>query len=188
MILSAPMRQALVEARRGPLRRLHDDQPGKPPWPAPPASLAALVSRGLLETGTMRSRKGWHIDTWTITDAGREAIAPPAARSRPDHPRFLARPTRSTPDYTTNPSRAIDNLEPVSDELLATYAADAEQRRAGDPGRREEHLRREAHTLATRLRKASFAAAAGDDAVDITSHLDQIKQHVDALERAREAA
>jgi hypothetical protein len=73
--LTRAMRDALRAARSQPLRRVHKpDVPGRPPWPAHPASLAALVRRELVIRGAEVSRKGFRMDVWTITDAGVEAL------------------------------------------------------------------------------------------------------------------
>src|SRR4051812_2490544 len=68
--LTPAMRDTLRAARNQPLRRVHKPQPYRPPWPAHPSRLAALVRRGLLHRSADVSRKGYRMDTWTITDTG----------------------------------------------------------------------------------------------------------------------
>jgi hypothetical protein len=73
--LTPAMRDALRAARSQPLRRVHKpDEPGRPPWPAPAASLAALARRGFrgrcLQRTEQVSRKGHPMTVWTITDLG----------------------------------------------------------------------------------------------------------------------
>lgn len=82
--LTPLMRAALQQALRsnGELRRVHDDREGSPPWPAHPASLAALVRHGLMEESERRSNKGHRMQLWQITDAGREALDPPKKAQR----------------------------------------------------------------------------------------------------------
>jgi hypothetical protein len=71
------MREALAAAENAPLRRVHDVAHGQAPWPAHPASIAALVRQGLLEKPRRRiSRNGHPIDEWFITEAGCEALKP----------------------------------------------------------------------------------------------------------------
>lgn len=133
------MRHALEQARRaGPtgLRRVHDDKPGRPAWPAHPATLAALVRRGHLEHRRVRNRRTWWVDVWTITDTGREALAP-SMRTRPDRPLYLQRRVWHGGDYTRNRSDAIDELEVVpSAEIDPSWGRDARVRHANAQDRR----------------------------------------------------
>jgi hypothetical protein len=93
--LTPAMRDALRAARSQPLRRVHKpDEPGRPPWPASSASLAALVRRGLVVRTAEVSRKGFRMDVWTITDAGVEALEFVAVRR--DTVRTLRVPGGST--------------------------------------------------------------------------------------------
>jgi hypothetical protein len=101
------MRDALLRASREPLRRLHDDHPGAPPWPAPSASLRALVRRGLLEHRERRNRHGRRVEEWTVTDAGLEALHPPAKVKR-DTPRSLRVPGGSTMPKRARARRAAN--------------------------------------------------------------------------------
>jgi hypothetical protein len=131
------MREALTSALRGSLRRLHDNAPGRPPWPAHPATLAALVARDLLSHDRRRTRKSWWLDEWTITDAGRDALKPREIKAR-DRPLYLAHSGairyRRLPngrwaiddsgdgkdDYTSDPRRSIDvDKAPDSAVLVA---------------------------------------------------------------------
>jgi hypothetical protein len=101
--LTPAMRDALRAARSQPLRRVHKPGPGRPPWPAPAASLAALVRRELVTRGAEVSRKGFRMDVWTITDAGVEALRPPhVVRQR--RSLYLA---EGWPDYTSDIGRAM---------------------------------------------------------------------------------
>ena len=112
MKLTARMRETLQHAAKQDLRRVHDDKPGKPPWPAPPATLYALVRHELLEHARVRNRKGWHVDLWTITDTGRQALIP-RELVIPDRPVYLNRWVSSGGDYTHNRHRASDDLEVI---------------------------------------------------------------------------
>jgi hypothetical protein len=135
--ITANMHAVLTETRRRQegLRRLFDDVPGKPPWPANPSTLAALVRHGLVERSENRTRRGALVIIWRITDAGREALQPPQI-VKPDKPLFLARgsvryrklpdnrwavdETGSTGDYTSDPGRSIDNdSHPTTDRISA---------------------------------------------------------------------
>jgi DNA-binding PadR family transcriptional regulator len=134
--LTQKMRAALVEASRNPLRRLHDDLEGKPAWPAHPATLRALEARGLVEKTRRRTRKGWWLDEWAITDNGRQALAP-ASLVRADRPVYMAHPSRTTGDYTSDPSRTFDRLEVMDVGLIAEqWRQDSDLRRAAGEDRR----------------------------------------------------
>jgi DNA-binding PadR family transcriptional regulator len=134
--LTQKMRAALVEASRNPLRRLHDDLEGKPAWPAHPATLRALEARGLVEKTRRRTRKGWWLDEWSITDNGREALVP-ASLVRADRPVYMAHPSRTTGDYTSDPSRTFDRLEVMDVGLLgAQWIDDSALRYAASEDRR----------------------------------------------------
>lgn len=80
--LTARAWETLTEARRGPLRRVHDVEHGQPRWPAHPSTLLSLVRRGLLACGERKSKKGHRLQEWTITDDGLEALNPPAVVRR----------------------------------------------------------------------------------------------------------
>jgi hypothetical protein len=102
--LTPAMRDALRAARSQPLRRVHKpDEPGRPPWPAPAASLAALARRGFVVRSAEVSRKGFRMDVWTITDVGLEALRPVESTRRP-RPLLIA---EGWPDFTHAPGRAM---------------------------------------------------------------------------------
>lgn len=108
--LTPAMHKALDHARRaGPtgLRRVHDNKPGRPEWPAHPATLTALLRRGHIEHRRLKNRNDWPVDQWTITDTGRLALNPPT-RPKPDRPRFLQSEVWRGGDTTNEPSRSID--------------------------------------------------------------------------------
>lgn len=125
--LSTPMRNALEAARRiDGLRRTHDPtKPGAPQWPAHHSTLAALVRREFLTRDDGRNRKGWPRTTWSLTDAGREALKPREV-FRVEAPRYMCRGgTRfreradgavelvgGEDDYTSDPRRSIDTDYP----------------------------------------------------------------------------
>lgn len=78
------MRAALRAARSQPLRRVHKPGPGRPPWPAPHASLRALVNRGLLtDPDRQVSRKCYPMDVWQITPLGIESLEYVAVKPDP---------------------------------------------------------------------------------------------------------
>jgi hypothetical protein len=137
MRLSDQMTEALQRARRGELRRVHKPGPGKPPWPAHPATIAALLNRGLLNHSRKPNRHAWPVDTWTLTEAGHEALAPPAPRSGRDRVRFLADRSKSLTDYTSDPGKRIDDLEAVDPAMVdAAWFGAAAERHAGAADRR----------------------------------------------------
>lgn len=83
MKLTPAMREALTKAKRDDgLRRTHDGTPGKPAWPAPPATIAALIRHELVTHDQIRNRKAFLVDIWKITDTGREALEPSAGVRR----------------------------------------------------------------------------------------------------------
>jgi hypothetical protein len=153
---SDSMREALTTALKAPLRRLHDHPENKPPWPAHHTTLRSLVLRGLLEHSEHRTRRGWLLEEWAITDAGREALEPVQITRRPS-PRFMARSggirykklapvkpgdlgrwvideAEHEGDYTSDPRRSIDTdggraVEVVTDAAtIEGFAKRAEQR------------------------------------------------------------
>jgi hypothetical protein len=71
------MLEALQSARKGPLRRVHDIEHGRPAWPAHPASLRALVRHGLAVSSERLSKAGHRVEEWTITEDGRKALNTP---------------------------------------------------------------------------------------------------------------
>lgn len=128
MKLTNNMRATLKLAKRGPLRRIHNpNHPGPPAWPANHATLAALVRHHLLERQQIKNKRGYNVNLWTITPAGRQALEP-AERFREARPLYLARGSvrfRKQPngrwavitdsrsdvnedDYTSDPRQSID--------------------------------------------------------------------------------
>jgi hypothetical protein len=192
MKLSVPMRDALIDASRNPLRRTHDTPAD---WPAHPATLAALVRHDLLEVSERRNRRGYLLTIWTLTDTGREALDPPP-RYRPDRPLFLAHcgairyrklppktptdlgrwviagskhdtSTSNSGDYTTNPAKAIDPLEVVDladVTRFATVAREREQER-----KRANGQALDAQALDERMEQARLTARAQH--MDVTGEL-----------------
>jgi hypothetical protein len=138
--LTAHMRQALITAsHQDGLRRTHETLHGQPPWPAPPMTLHALNRRGLVTYTRILNRKGDPVDIWRITEAGRQALNPPARNNR-HRPRFLQREIWRGGDYTTNHRVSIDSdIAPgnrrtaveviLTDEDLTRFAAAATRRR-----------------------------------------------------------
>ncbi len=88
--LTKHMRAALENARRGPLRRIHTPGPGRPPWPAHPSTLMALLRQGLVDHEVIKGNDGCWREAWTINDAGREALKP-RDTTRRDSPMYLVR-------------------------------------------------------------------------------------------------
>lgn len=80
----------------------------------------------------------------------------------------------------------VPEPEPVDEGTLLQFAADAEARWAGQPGQREEQLKRTARSLANRLRQS--AVTADRAGVDPFTHLEEIERHIELLERQRGAA
>lgn len=112
------MRNALKKAKHAPLRRVHTPGPGKPPWPANACTLYALERHELLERRESRNREGLPVTLWEITEAGRSALRP-VERVVDERPVFLARPTRGSGDYTTNPARRIDSAEVMDPDRVS---------------------------------------------------------------------
>lgn len=102
-------------------------RPGDP-WPAPPASLHALVRRDLLTVSERKNRHGDLMVVWAITDAGRLVLHPPPV-VRVDRPLFLARIVGARGDYTPIRAKAMDDLEVVDDgELNTAWSVSAVRR------------------------------------------------------------
>lgn len=137
MRLTVHMHTALqAAARPGGVRRVHQpDTPGRPPWPHPAATLHALVRNQLATKTIETSRKGVHVEVWTITQHG-HTLLNPAPVVLTQVPRFLSRPSRTTGDYTSNPGRSIDELEAVDApqrfvrQSRALHEAEKDRRRA----------------------------------------------------------
>jgi hypothetical protein len=197
MKLSAPMRNALEAAARNPLRRTHDTTAGKPSWPAHPSTLAALVDekhgRGYLVRTEERNRKGFRVDVWTLTDAGREALHPPP-RFRPDKPLFMAHgaihyrklkskgpkdlgrwavvDSEQSSDYTTSRVKAIDELEVMETDRLASFTTAARERE--QERRRQNGVALDARVFDERLEHARLTAR--ERRMDVTGELWVIRQ------------
>jgi hypothetical protein len=130
------MHDTLEQARRMPLRRVHDTEPAPPPWPAPWQSLHALVAHGWLTRAERLSRRRTRLEEWTITDEGRVALDPPPV-IRQARPLYLAaKPQHIRADYTRNPARALLSAGEVLDDPESVWAAEAAQRHAGAGDRR----------------------------------------------------
>lgn len=141
MKLTTLMHVALedVSRRQEGLRRTFDDEPGRPSWPQHPATLAALVRRGFVEQRDLRNRKGYRVQAWFVTDAGRKALEPVLVTRR-DVPLYLARSgairyrklangrwavddeSDGSGDYTTDPSRSIDHDQMPGSKRTAAVA------------------------------------------------------------------
>jgi hypothetical protein len=116
--LTPAMRDALRAARSQPLRRVHDDKPGRPVWPAHPATLRALTDehRGRCLRRTERlSRQGHVVEEWWITDLGLESLnyRPPGR----DTVRLLRVPGGST--RMMQLGTWVDVRMPEPEEMLA---------------------------------------------------------------------
>lgn len=147
-----------------------------------PRTLAALLHRGLVEA----VRDGRLRLVYRPTAAGLALIAQ-------DEPLFLHRSAglgytrrwelalRESVVADATGARRMVPVEAVEPTVLAEFAADAAERRRGEPGRREEELRRRARSLAARLREA--VVAVGPDGSGV--HLDALERHIAELERAR---
>lgn len=131
MKLTALMLAALQRAKaEDGLRRVHDTEHGRPPWPAPAATLAALVRHGLLDRCSRISRKGARVDEWTLTDQGRTALDPPPPQAREPRDLYLAaRPGRLR--YKTLPPAAGKKAGRVTVDDSGPANADY----TNDPGR-----------------------------------------------------
>lgn len=140
MKLTKLMRDALEQAARQELRRVHDDKPGKPPWPAHPATLAALVGHGLLERSERVSKQSHRLEVWAATDLAVRVLNP-APRQLEQAARYLSRPSRTTGDYTSNPARSIDELEAVDAPLRWVESSAQRHREAQDRRERARKLR-----------------------------------------------
>jgi hypothetical protein len=161
------MRDALEDTSRRieGLRRTFDDKAGHPTWPHHPATLAALVRRGLLEPREVRNRKGYRVQAWFITDAGRRALEPVLVIKR-DVPLYLA----PVSGRTSNPGRAVDyDRHPVTGRLMAVEAL--------NPPSPEERL-------------AELRRMAAERGISISSELRLVERGLASLERKlrREAA
>jgi hypothetical protein len=160
-----------------------------------PRDLHASTRRALLTRGLVRE----HETVLIITPAGREALATPL----PDQPRFLSRGSRlpaellrrrkkksgkpPKPDpvgdhgYTTNPARAIDDLEAVDDKTLRRYADEARERDKARRGWLDQQLLDEKASLEESLvRAVKLARSRG---VDVRSDVRVIRARIAAIEK-----
>lgn len=160
MKLTPSMRAALEQAKRHDgLRRVHNpDTPGKPLWPAHPATIHALVRHGLVDYARTVNAKGHTVDLWRTNEAGDKALRPPE-RFRDERPLYLANGTvrfHTLPsgrwavseedhdgDYSTDPSRSVDwddqmgalpQIDP--DALKYTWRRQSADRHAGAQDRK----------------------------------------------------
>ena len=150
MKLTRPMRDALTAADNPQgLRRVHTTGPGKPPWPAHPTTLAALLKHDLVDHIVDRDKRGYWRETWQTNDAGRLALNPPP-RKKSDRPRYLQRDVWRGGDYTHESSRSIDYdqrpwgrqyLETLEPDPLHASHARARHRAAQHPRIRARNLR-----------------------------------------------
>lgn len=143
MKLTPRMRAALTDAKHRPLRRVHAPGPGKPAWPAHPASLAALVRHGLLEQGEARDKHANKVTTWTLTDAGRRELEPRHVFIE-ERDTWMAR-TGSGSDWTKDPGRRMDDA-PRMQQASPAWRRRAEAARLGDQDRQSlaRHLAQQA--------------------------------------------
>lgn len=152
--LTPNMRDALtVASRQDGLRRIHrPDLPGADPWPAPSASIHALMRRGYIEHDRVRNRHGYWVCIWKITEAGDLALNP-----RPKPAKDTVRSLRANGDAV---SRVMvggvwtivtqPEPEPVDVERLSPeWGEDSEKR-----WRRERGARDEARDLTGKLKAA----------------------------------
>lgn len=153
-----------------------------------PRTLAALLRRELIEQATdTRLRR-----VYRPTPLGSDLL-------RTDEPLYLHR--RAHGGYTSRVEMALREevradefghtrpmpVEAVPPTVLEEYAADAWERRRGEPGRRREELDRRIRNLAFRARQASRA---GDEGAlgAIHAELDGLEHVVTTMERSRRAA
>lgn len=190
MKLTARMRDTLHAATQQELRRTHTG-PGHAAWPAPPATLAALVHRGLLNRTERRNRKGHKVTVWAITDAGRAALQPPDVVIV-EKPRYLARGAvkyrklsngrwaiddkDSSSDYTLDPRKSVDRddtaaVEALPEHVLDLYAAQARQREQ----HREQHRADELARVPLEARIRSLAELASRHSATISGELRLIR-------------
>lgn len=158
MKLTESMRDALRAASKpGGVQRRDTPGPGKPPWPFHHATLYALTNRELVEHDIDLTGTGW-LHTWTITDAGREALKPReihkvqrprylAHDGRPEgtHLERIAHPGREDPTdlgYTTRRARAVDDAGEVLDPPDPEWKRRADRRHARDQDPRERARRK----------------------------------------------
>jgi hypothetical protein len=138
--MTSRMLEALRAAQNGPLRRVHDVEHGRAPWPAHHATIRALVDKGLLEKPRRRvSRNGHPIDEWFATDAGREALKPRHVAKR-EAVRCLRVPGGSTRMMQLGTWVQLRSPEPEPvdpDEVDAAWFGAAAERHAEARDKRE---------------------------------------------------
>lgn len=141
--MTGRMRTALQDALRSPVRRVHDQEHGRPAWKHHPATLHALRKRGWLEYVELRSRQGNLVQQWSVTELGRAALRPPKLVGT-EKPVFMARVSGTTSER----AMAIDDAE-LADPPSAAWLRVSREKRAGaqDP-------RKVAGKLARSLRAA----------------------------------
>lgn len=152
-----------------------------------PRTLAALLRHGLIEQATDKRLRR----VYRPTPRGAELL-------RQEEPLYLSRqggkhPYTREERFALHEERVINEhghrrlhpVEAVPLPVLAEYAADAAERRRGEPGRRREELDRRIRNLAFRARAA---AKAGDEEALSALHaeLDGLERQVEAMERARQ--
>ena len=102
MKLTPAMRETLQRAKtENGLRRVHDNAPGRPAWPAHHNTIRALIDRGHLTHKRRRSRQGHPTDEWLITQNGLDALEPTIV-TRTRRPLYIA---EGWPDYTSDSGR-----------------------------------------------------------------------------------
>lgn len=174
------MRTALEAARRNDgLRRIHTPGPGKPPWPAPSATLTALLRHDLVDHYVDKDRDGNWRETWTINDNGRQALEPPL-RVVPDSPQLMRCSGTTTRIMQGGVWREFAHPEP--EKTRALPASSEHSRRL--------HVATRAHAYDQRLRPLTpserydeLRALARERGVDVRSDLRVIESRLDAIER-----
>ena len=187
--LTENMRTVLELATKQTLTRVHNPQePGKPPWPANPVTLHALVRHELVRLDERLSRQRYRIQEWTITERGREALKP-QIRLAPDRPRYLCRPSRTTGDYTYDHTQSLDidtppengtrmAVETVGPSVLAQFARDARDREK--TAKLERERQKDNLQLYERLQRALEEAES--KGIDTRHQQASIRQRIESLE------
>lgn len=139
--LTALMRKALTDAAKpGGVERRHPDPDVKPPWPHPPATLAALLRHELVEHSVDGSLGYW-VERWVILEAGREALKPKPVKPPRDTTLYLAPKSGYTPDaarsvdyevMTIVGSDGVPRLRRVAVPAVDPARLDSEWRRRAD--------------------------------------------------------
>jgi hypothetical protein len=155
----------------------------------PARAATPRAPRRPLDAGSIRNRHGDPVDTWTITDAGRAALAPREV-FRQDRPTFLVDhrragwvdPTseeRHDDDYTSDPRKRVDELEVIDPDTQRIVTVrgrrnDAQRQTLDEAGRASQGLE-------DRLARAR--AEARDRGVDVARIEASILRRIEALER-----